>query len=40
MGSMLATIKLNFENLKLRKDRIEPEDEQLFDKTDSLLEEA
>lgn len=40
MGSMLATIKLNFENLKLRKDRIEPEDEQLFDKTDLLLEEA
>jgi len=39
LGSMLATLKLNFQNLKLRKANTK-EDEHLFEKTDELLEEA
>lgn len=38
LGSMLATLKLNFENLK-RQDNGE-NDNQLFEKTDDLIEEA
>jgi signal transduction histidine kinase len=40
MGSMLATIKLNFENLKQQKKSNGDNDQYLFDKTDDLLEEA
>ena len=40
LGSMLATLKLNFQNLKVRKDSTTEEDKLLFDKTDALLEEA
>lgn len=40
LGSMLATLKLNFQNLKLRNETIADSDKQLFDKTDALLEEA
>jgi len=39
LGSLMATLKLNFQNLKLRADSNE-ESNQLFDKTDDLLEEA
>jgi signal transduction histidine kinase len=36
---MLATLKLNFENLKLRKNETS-EDNKLYDKTDELIDEA
>lgn len=40
LGSMLATLKLNFENLKMRKIAIMEDDNRLFEKTDGLIEEA
>ena len=40
LGSLLATLKLNFQNLKLRKEALHPAEEQLFDTTDALLEET
>ena len=40
LGSLLATIKLNFYNLKNKKTNIENDENVLFDKTDSLIEEA
>ena len=40
LGSMLATLKLNFQNIKQRRDFIKVEEDLLFDKTDALLEEA
>jgi signal transduction histidine kinase len=40
LGSMLATLKLNFQNLKHKKEKINQKEIQLFDKTDALLEEA
>jgi signal transduction histidine kinase len=40
LGSMLATLKLNFENLKLRKNELKDEENKLYDKTDELIEEA
>ncbi|WP_293872279.1 sensor histidine kinase [Flavobacterium sp.] len=40
LGSLLATLKLNFQNLKLRKTTSLEADEQLFTTTDALLEEA
>jgi signal transduction histidine kinase len=39
LGSMLATLKLNFENLKLHKNETS-EDNKLYDKTDELIDEA
>ncbi len=39
LGSLMATLKLNFQNLKLKANAHE-ESNQLFDKTDELLEEA
>ncbi len=40
LGSMLATLKLNFENLKLRKNELKDEENKLYDRTDELIEEA
>ena len=40
LGSMLATLKLNFQNLKLRKNEVVPDDNKLYEKTDELIEEA
>lgn len=40
LGSMLATLKLNFENLKLRKDELREEENKLYERTDLLIEEA
>ncbi len=40
LGSMMATLKLNFQNLKLNSESLNPDLNQLFDKTDALLEES
>jgi signal transduction histidine kinase len=40
LGSMLATLKLNFQNLKRQKEAINRNETKLYDKTDALLEEA
>ncbi len=40
LGSMLATLKLNFENLKLRKNELAGEENKLYERTDELIEEA
>lgn len=40
LGSMLATLKLNFENLKLRKNELRDEENKLYERTDELIEEA
>ncbi|NDI98046.1 sensor histidine kinase [Flavobacterium sp. LaA7.5] len=40
LGSMLATLKINFENLKLRKSEINEDENRLYQKTDDLIEEA
>lgn len=40
LGSMLATLKLNFENLKLRKSELRDEETKLYERTDELIEEA
>lgn len=40
LGSMLATLKLNFENLKIRKNELREEENRLYQKTDELIEEA
>jgi hypothetical protein len=40
LGSMLATLKLNFQNLKRQKDEINNQENKLYEKTDMLIEEA
>ena len=40
LGSLLATVKLNFSNLKQQQSNTTEDKDQLFDKTDSLIEEA
>lgn len=40
LGSMLATLKINFENLRLRKNELKDEENKLYDRTDELIEEA
>jgi signal transduction histidine kinase len=40
LGSMLATLKLNFENLKLRKNELAGDENKLYERTDELIEEA
>ncbi|WP_281336784.1 sensor histidine kinase [Flavobacterium eburneipallidum] len=40
LGSMLATLKLNFQNLKRQKEALDQQENKLYDKTDALLEEA
>ncbi|WP_198439737.1 ATP-binding protein [Pareuzebyella sediminis] len=40
LGSILATIKLHFQNLKIKKDRLKEQEDKLIQKTDELIEEA
>jgi signal transduction histidine kinase len=40
LGSMLATLKLNFQNLKRQKEDVNQQENKLYDKTDELIEEA
>lgn len=40
LGSMLAALKLNFENLKIRKNELRDEENKLYERTDELIEEA
>lgn len=40
LGSMLATLKLNFQNLKRQKEGLIEEENKLYEKTDDLIEEA
>ncbi len=40
LGSMLATLKLNFQNLKRNEDKIDVNDNLLYQKTDALIEET
>lgn len=40
LGSLLATLKLHFQNLKLRKDRLKVEEDKLLQQTDDLIDEA
>ncbi|QEE51107.1 sensor histidine kinase [Flavobacterium alkalisoli] len=40
LGSMLATLKINFEHLRLRKNELREEENKLYDRTDELIEEA
>lgn len=40
LGSMLATLKLNFENLRIRKKELREEENKLYERTDELIEEA
>ncbi|MCM4157346.1 hypothetical protein DHD80_15170 [Gramella sp. AN32] len=40
LGSLLATIKLHFQNLKVRKDRLKAEEDTLLQQTDDLIDEA
>lgn len=40
LGSMLATLRLNFQNLKRQKGDIEEQESKLYEKTDELIEEA
>lgn len=40
LGSMMATLKLNFQNLKRQKESIDSKENLLYDKTDELIEEA
>ena len=40
LGSLLATLKLHFNNLKIKRDRLKEEEDALFAKTDGLIEET
>ena len=40
LGSLLATLKLHFQNLKLRKNRLKEEEDKLLKQTDDLIDEA
>lgn len=40
LGSVLATLKLHFENLKINKEKKKINQEELFDKTENLIDEA
>lgn len=40
LGSVLATLKLHFENLRLNKEKKKFDQEALFDKTENLIDEA
>ncbi|CAL67590.1 tetratricopeptide repeat-containing sensor histidine kinase [Christiangramia forsetii] len=40
LGSLLATIKLHFQNLKVKKDRLKEEEDKILKQTDDLLDEA
>ena len=40
LGSVLATLKLHFENLKINRERKKTNQKMLFDKTENLIDEA
>lgn len=40
LGSMLATLKMNFENLRMRKNGTDATEAMLFERTDELIDEA
>jgi signal transduction histidine kinase len=40
LGSVIATLKLHFENLRMNRERKKIDQEQLFDKTENLIDEA
>ncbi|SHG44924.1 Histidine kinase-, DNA gyrase B-, and HSP90-like ATPase [Chryseolinea serpens] len=40
LGSLLATVKLHFQSLKTKKDRLEPDQDHLLQKTNELIDEA
>ncbi|TXD49151.1 sensor histidine kinase [Polaribacter sp. IC073] len=40
LGSVLATLKMHFENLQIHKDKKKINQDKLFDKTESLIDEA
>ena len=40
LGSVLATLKMHFENLQINKDKKKINQDELFDKTESLIDEA
>jgi hypothetical protein len=40
LGSLLATLKLHFHNLKVKKDRLKTEENILFERTDQLIDET
>ncbi|MUP44919.1 sensor histidine kinase [Gramella sp. BOM4] len=40
LGSLLATLKLHFQNMKIRKDGLKEEEDRLIRQTDMLLDEA
>lgn len=40
LGSLLATLKLHFQNLKVKKDRLKEEEDRLIRQTDELIDEA
>ena len=40
LGSVLATLKLHFENLKINREKKKIDQNQLFDKTENLIDEA
>ncbi|MFI2741921.1 sensor histidine kinase [Zhouia sp. PK063] len=40
LGSTLATLKLHFHNLKVRRDRLQEEENAILQKTDDLIDEA
>ena len=40
LGSLLATLKLHFQNLKTKKEKLQAEEESLLVKTDALIDEA
>lgn len=40
LGSLLATLKLHFQNLKVKKDRLKEEEDRLLKQTDDLIDEA
>lgn len=40
LGSMLATLKLNFEHLKIRRTELKDEEDKIYQRTDELIEEA
>ena len=40
LGSLLVTLKLNFQNIKRQKETPDVKENQLYDKTDALIEEA
>ena len=40
LGSMLSTLKLNFENLKIRRNIPQEDLDKIFDRTDTIIDEA